>query len=162
MRNGCVRLLLLLGSLTLAACSGYDARWRAAKAAPQRDAYAGAWQGTWKSARHAGVGDSLYCILSPTETKGDYLAQFKARWLKVFTSTHEVVLHTKPAVGSKISGAGSLPGKSLREFSGSAKLSTSIGGGTYRCDGTMTPKRMQARYDATYDSGNFVLERPSF
>jgi hypothetical protein len=98
------------------------------------------------------VSGRLRCILTPAEHPGDYRAEFEATWLKVFYSTHEVVLHTRPA-----------PGKSGKEasrrFEGAATLNTSIGSGTYRCEGMMTPASLRARYDATYDVGTFDLRR---
>ncbi len=144
------RLVILVAALALGACSGYDARWKAAKSASKADRYAGAWDGTWTSERHAGQGDSLRCILTPSPGKDGtaYDAEFKAVWMKVISSTHKVTLQIGPPNR-----------KGVRTFSGTSKLSTFVGGGDYRSEGTLTPSAMEARYEANYDSGTFKLSR---
>ena len=88
-------------------------------------------------------------LLTPAPGPADtYHAEFKATWLKIMSSEHTVALHVSPGKSAK-----------PRPFTGSAKLKTLVGSGTYRCAGTITPTRMRATYDATYDAGTFELER---
>lgn len=145
------RCFLAIGALSAAACSGYNSRWQAARqSAPGLGApYAGAWDGRWTSSQHQGHGDRLQCILTPEPGNAHaYRAEFKATWLTFMTSEHSVVFHLAPGPSTK-----------SRSFSGSAALKTLIGSGTYRCKGSITPTRMRARYDATYDLGTFELQR---
>lgn len=144
------RLVILVAALGLGACTRFDSRWQAAKSAAPADRYSGAWDGTWTSGRHVGHGDSLRCILTPAAAKSAtaYEAEFKAVWMGVFSSTHKVTLQVAP---------GSPRGE--RAFSGSAKLSTLVGGGDYRCEGTISPVSIKANYDARYDTGTFQLRR---
>ena len=112
--------------------------------------FAGAYYGRWVSASHPGGGGNLHCVLTQMNDS-DYRAEFHATWHGL-SSTHTVVLHTKPAARKK-SGAGS------RDFEGTSMLRTIIGAGTYTCKGTMGGRVMRACYDATYDRGTFEITR---
>src|SRR5262245_16484608 len=159
MRLASARILLAVFALTLAACSSYEKRWQSAKVTAAKDSYSGAWTGIWTSEKHHNVSGRLRCVLTPTDQPGDYLAEFEATWLKVFYSTHQVVLHSTPGPRIKNPAADNRAEPS-RHFQGSAQLNTSVGAGTYRCEGTLTPKSFHAHYDATYDIGTFSLPRP--
>ena len=156
LRRASTALLLAAAALlTLSACSsGYDTRWKAAVHSDNMP-YFGAWQGRWTSSRHPGEGGRLLCVLSPTgpQGHGEFLAAFKANWRHIFSSTHEVVLHTQPV---RKPSKKSLPTLS---FTGTAALNLWIGKGTYHCEGTLTPTSLHADYDATYDAGTLDLTR---
>ncbi len=162
MPRACVSLLFAVLALDVGACASYDSRWHAAAAAKQEDPYAGAWTGRWVSKKHRGEGDKLRCILTPEtdEAASDgekvYRADFEAHWLKVFSSTHSVMLHVQPLKKPE----GESAGVSGLAFAGTSALNTIVGKGTYHCEGMMTPTKMGAHYDATYDTGLFELGRP--
>ena len=136
----------------IAACSNYESKFaREASVTLRNNALAGAYEGTWTSSNHPGGGGKLWCILNQ-QGESDYLAEFKATWHGVFSSTHEVVLRTQR-------GKSRSAGTKALTFSGEAPIKMFIGAGTYQCEGRMDGRRIQARYDATYDRGNFELKR---
>lgn len=136
-------LALLLCALLFTACSQYDRRWKNATTVKTTDPLTGAWQGHWKS--QAGAEGKLWCILT-NEGTNHYHADFKATWHGVFSSQHQVVLQTK-GTGRE------------RTFTGDAMIRMFIGSGAYHCEGHLSPTRLSAHYDATYDRGTFDLHR---
>lgn len=144
----------------IAGCSSYDKRFETASKleGPAKTApYAGAYSGRWASARNSAWGGELRCILTPIAAS-DFRADFHAKWHGL-SSTHSVVLHTKPEAREEMIGfrAGE------RSFEGTSTLHTIIGSGTYSCQGLLhqdgSAARMDACYDATYDKGTFQLTR---
>ena len=141
----CVSLALVAG------CSSYDKRFAAATDSDvKRQSLEGAYSGRWSSARNSAWGGNLRCILTKVSV-ADYRADFHATW-HGFSSTHSVVLHTKPALRKGFK-------KGARDFAGTSALHTIIGAGTYSCMGTMGTRTMRACYDATYDKGTFEMTR---
>ena len=139
-------------AMALAACSNFESKFsRESRAARRDDPYSGTYEGKWISKSHPGGNGKLWCILSKQE-KSEYLAEFKATWHGVFSSTHSVVLHTRPAVKK-----GARP--PVLGFDGTAAISMIIGSGTYQCEGRIDGRRLEASYDATYDRGTFELLR---
>src|SRR5262249_14868202 len=84
-----------------------------------------------------------------------YHAEFKAKWMKVFSSTQAVDLEVHEPPSSAM-----VAPSQHYTFSGTAALHTPVGKGTYHCEGILTPTVFQAKYDATYDFGFFTLGRP--
>ncbi len=141
----CVSLALVAG------CSSYAKRFAAATDSDvKRQSLEGAYSGRWSSARNSAWGGNLRCILTKVSV-ADYRADFHATW-HGFSSTHSVVLHTKPALRKGFE-------KGARDFAGTSALHTIIGAGTYSCMGTMGTRTMRACYDATYDKGTFEMTR---
>jgi hypothetical protein len=66
------------------------------------------------------------------------------------------MLHTRPLTKPE----NGSPAPAGLAFSGTSALNTIVGKGTYHCEGLMTPTKMGARYNATYDTGLFELSRP--
>jgi len=136
-------------AITFAACSNFDSRFaRESHAVRKNDAYSGTYEGRWTSSSHPGTGGKLWCILS-RQGESEYLAQFKATWHGIFSSTHAVALRTKRASAK----SGEVT------FAGTAAIKMFVGAGTYRCEGRMDGRQMRACYDATYDRGTFDLSR---
>jgi hypothetical protein len=157
------RLVTAFCALLFSACSAYERKWNVARAArPSADPVEGAYLGTWDSARYEAAGGKLKCIVT-RKGRGEYLAEFRATWHGIFTSTHSVILRAT---------APTRRGNGAVRFSGEAAISMWIGSGTYRCEGMMVPAtigdtpglvpaRITARYHATYDSGTFDLAKVS-
>lgn len=156
-----IRLLCIAGTGLLAACSHYGSRWEAARGA-KGDVFEGAYAGRWQSARHAGAGGRLRCILKKTGPR-KYAAEFRATWHGVFASEHLAKL----TVTERSRGR-----EDVAVFRGGAEINMWIGSGRYQCEGGRTgpvwnsgvralkvPGRLRATYDAAYDSGSFDLER---
>lgn len=136
------RLLLVMLCGALAACSSFDARWRAATPGASR------WEGRWTSEKHAALGGGgpaggrLRCILTPADAQAQR-AEFRANWL-VFAGDYSMAL--KPVPGSRT------------DFRGTHDL-PSIFGGTYRYTAHIRGDDFTARYDSSYDHGIFRLRR---
>ena len=144
-----LRAVFCLSLALIAGCSSYDKRFAEASRGDVKGVLCdGAYSGRWTSASHPGGGGNLRCIL--TKVNGsDFRADFHATWHGM-SSSHSVVLHTKPAARKK---------SGVRDFEGTCKLSTIIGAGIYMCKGTMDNGTMRACYDATYDRGTFEMTR---
>lgn len=146
-----LRSVFCLSVALIAGCSNYERRFADASTSEvKHPLQGGAYSGRWTSASHPGGGGNLRCILTKVNDS-DFRADFHATWHGM-SSTHSVVLHTKPAARKK---AGTIV------FEGTSKLSTIIGAGTYRCEGTMDNRTLRACYDATYDRGTFEMTRVS-
>ena len=145
------RLLLAGLCAALAACSSFEAKWRAAK--DRTTAYGPTrWDGRWTSEKHrtrAGQpeGGRLRCVLTNGANAGrgggapDLRADFRADW-SVFATSYTLFL--TPLPGSRT------------EFRGSHQL-PAIFGGTYRYSAHISGDRFTARYDSSYDRGTFDL-----
>lgn len=152
-----LRTVLCLSLALVAGCSSYGKRFAfESRADVKHLLHEGAYTGRWTSAKNSAWGGELRCILTRLENpgcgRGDhaaYRADFHAKWHGL-SSTHSVVLQTKPASGKK---SGSLA------FEGTSALHTIIGAGTYSCKGTMDHQTMRACYDASYDRGTFEMTR---
>ena len=147
------RLLPVLLCATLAACSSFDAEWRAAKDGATR------WDGRWTSGKHRTrsgepSGGRLRCVLTeaasdcfpakrPARPAQALRASFHANWM-VFSSDYTMTL--TPLSGSRT------------EFRGTHAL-PAIFGGTYRYTARIAGDRFTARYDSSYDHGTFDLTR---
>ena len=145
------RAVFCLSFALIAGCSNYGQRFAAASRDEVKHLpYEGAYSGRWTSASHPGGGGNLRCILTKLNgSDPDFRADFHATWHGM-SSSHTVVLHTKPAAHKK---------SGVVEFDGTSKLQTIIGAGTYQCKGTMDSRTMRACYDATYDRGTFEMTR---
>jgi hypothetical protein len=146
-------LALLCGAL--AACSSFDAEWKAAgQAAPGSGVTR--WEGRWESAEHklrsgAPDGGRLRAVL--TETQGapgsrtgqasPLRADFRANWKSVASS---YTMALAPIAGSRT------------DFRGTHDL-PAIFGGTYRYTARIRGDHFTARYDSSYDRGTFTLRR---
>ena len=152
------RLLLVLLCGALAACSSFDAEWRAA--ADRTTAHGPTrWDGRWTSEKHRTLrgepsGGRLRCVLteaatncfpakSPARPAQALRASFHANW-KVFSSDYTMTL--TPLSGSRT------------DFRGTHEL-PAIFGGTYRYTAHIAGDRFTARYDSSYDRGTFDLTR---
>lgn len=140
------RALLALLCGVLAACSSFDARWRAAED-PATAQGRSRWEGRWTSEKHTGLGGGaaggkLRCVLEPPAA-GSVQAAFRAHW-KIFTSDYTMPL--TPVRGSRT------------DYRGTHEL-PAIFGGTYRYTARIAGDRFTARYDSSYDHGTFTLER---
>ena len=140
-------LAILCGAL--AACSSFDAQWRAAEN-PATAPGLTRWEGRWASARHttqAGTPDGgrLRCVLEPADGQKLH-ACFRANW-KVFTSDYAMSL--APVESGRAAPA---------EFRGTHEL-PAIFGGTYRYTARIAGDRLTARYESSYDRGTFTLQR---
>jgi hypothetical protein len=141
-----------LVGLALTACSNFDSRFaQGSNATRKGDGFAGTYEGKWTSSSHPGSGGKLWCILTK-QRENEYLAEFKATWHGVFSSTHSVVLQGK----SRPSKGRAAP---VLALAGTSEIRMFVGAGTYRCEGQTDGRRMQACYDATYDRGTFDLLR---
>ena len=149
-----LRTVFCLCLALVAGCSSYDRRFAFASRSDVKHAlHEGAYSGRWTSSRNSAWGGELRCILTKVDgSDSDFRADFHAKWHGL-SSTHSVVLHTKPAARKKVGGA--------LDFEGTSKLHTIIGAGTYMCKGTMDNTTMRACYDATYDKGTFEMSRVS-
>ena len=151
------RAVFCISFALIAGCSSYGKRFTfAARADVKHLLHEGAYAGRWTSVRNSAWGGDIRCILTKLENpacgRGDnaaYRADFHAKWHGL-SSTHSVVLQTKPASGKK---SGAL------DFEGTSKLHTIIGAGTYSCKGTMDNRTIRASYDASYDTGTFEMTR---
>ena len=146
-----LRTIFCLALALVAGCSGFEKHFAAASRSDvKRLLHEGAYSGRWTSASHPGGGGNLRCILTKVNgTDTGFRADFHATWHGM-SSTHSVVLHTKPAA-RKRSGA--------VDFEGTSRLQTIIGAGTYMCKGTMDNRVIRACYDATCDRGTFEMTR---
>ena len=146
-----LRSIFCLSLALIAGCSSYEKHFAAASRSDvKRLLHEGAYSGRWTSASHPGGGGNLRCILTKVNgTDTGFRADFHSTWHGM-SSTHSVVLHTKPAA-RKRSGA--------VDFEGTSRLQTIIGAGTYMCKGAMDSRTMRACYDATYDRGTFEMSR---
>ncbi|MCE9609666.1 MAG: hypothetical protein K8R23_05605 [Chthoniobacter sp.] len=138
------RLVLVAWCSALAACSSFDAQWRAAeKSATAPTAIR--WEGRWTSTKHAGPGGPeggrLRAVLVP-DAAGSLRATFRANW-KLFTSDYTLVLTPTGAPG---------------QFRGTHEL-PAIFGGTYRYTARIGGGQFTARYDSIYDCGTFNLRQ---
>lgn len=159
-----IRAAFCLALALVAGCSSYDKTFAAASRSDVKrtSPYEGAYAGRWTSSRNSAWGGELRCILAPLDVPWNgpalqpgeevYRAEFHATWHGL-SSTHSVLLHTKPVAQNRAGAA--------RTFEGTSKLHTIIGAGTYRCEGKLDRKAMQACYDATYDKGTFQMTRVS-
>ena len=152
------RLLLVLFCGTLAACSSFDAEWRAAKDRPNAHGPT-RWEGRWTSEKHTAPGGGpaagrLRCVLSEAATncfpgKGParpptaLRASFHANWM-LFSSDYTMTL--TPLGGSRT------------RFRGTHELPAMFGG-TYRYSAHIAGDRFTACYDSSYDHGTFNLTR---
>lgn len=147
------RLFLAVLCGALAACSSFEAQWRAAKSPATR------WDGRWTSAKHrtrsgGPEGGRLRCVLTetalncfpekrPAAPAHSLCADFHANWL-IFASDFTMTL---------------TPEKNSRtDFRGTHEL-PAIFGGAYRYTAHLDGDRFTARYDSTYDCGTFDLTR---
>ena len=144
--------VVLLGVMFLAiGCSSYDRRWREAQGAvAPNDPFSGSYVGRWKSTRYPSATGKLWCILS-RQSRDVYLAEFRATWHGIFSSTHSVMLRITERAKSG--------GKHVAKFAGETEIKMWIGSGRYRCSGEFTPAGFVADYDAEYDRGRFELSR---
>lgn len=145
----------------LAACSSFDAQWRAAEK-PATAPGLTRWEGVWTSAKHAApgggpAGGRLRAVLTelhipagsylppgPAPGRGSPLrADFRANW-SAFAASYRLTLSPVPG--------------SPTEFRGSHEL-PAIFGGTYRYTARIAGDRFTARYDSSYDRGTFTLRR---
>ncbi len=150
------RLLLAILCGALAACSSFEAKWRAAKSPATR------WDGRWTSAKHMSgggpAGGRLRCVLEeaplargcfpakprPEPGRAPVLgAAFHANWL-LFASTYSMTLTPEKNSRTNFRGTHDLP---------------AIFGGTYRYAAHISGDRFTARYDSSYDHGSFDLTR---
>ena len=157
------RHLLLALALASSACTSFDRAWQISSPArfkpvggplglPPRtyaqSPFDGRWVGYWQSERHRGLtGKAARGELRLVLNKHDpykYRAFFRAGWL-IFRTDYQVMLDARPR------------GNTLH-LHGEETLS-SIFGGAYRYDGTVTPSRFTMRYDSRYDSGTIELRR---
>ena len=143
------RLLPVLLCGALAACSSFEARWRAAEK-PDTAGSLTRWEGRWTSEKHtepggAPAGGRLRCVLEPAAEEKLH-ALFRAHWM-AFTSDYEMSL--APAGSGRAARA---------EFRGTHEL-PKIFGGTYRYTAHIVGDRFSARYDSSYDLGTFTLRR---
>jgi hypothetical protein len=140
-------LLLLLAGLGTA-CSGFDARWKAAGTAAGSER----WDGRWTSGKHitasgSAAGGRLRAVIEPGPQQA-LNAHLRANWL-LFTSDYSMVFTPKPGQSRRSPG---------REFSGVHQL-PKLFGGAYRYDARLAGDRLTARYTSSYDHGTFVLRR---
>ena|SRR5215204_5110513 len=151
MSSAILRLLLLSIVLLGSGCSSYERRWNAAQSPVHTtDPFVGSYAGKWESVRYKAATGKLWCIL--TQQAPDlYLAEFRATWHGIFSSTHSVTLRvierTKAA------------DRPIAAFTGAAEIRMWIGSGRYHCTGKMSPTGFGAEYDADYDRGRFELKR---
>lgn len=150
-------LALLCGAL--AACSSFDAKWRAAE---NPGPGVSRWEGRWMSEKHTAqpgvpAGGKLRAVLTELHVPaGSYLppgpapglgrpmrADFHAHWL-AFTSDYAMTLTPVPGSSAKFRGTHELP---------------AIFGGTYRYSARIAGDRFTAFYDSSYDCGTFTLQR---
>ena len=148
MRVSLLRLALLVFAFAFTACSSFDQEWRRAAITPAADKFSGRWEGHWTSAKHAGSGGRLQCLLSPLASSSErdqrtYRAFFKAHWL-IFSSSYVVPLRATERDGQ------------LR-FEGSHALPALVGG-VYRFKGSATTQRFLSSYDSSYDQGRFEMK----
>jgi len=183
----CIRFALLGCLLVLSACSSYDTRWRQVRSSRLAlDPVQGAYEGEWKSGRY-NAGGKLWCILTKKSSR-EYLAEFKATWHGVFSSCHSVVLKTtgkegKPqrftgeATISMWIGSGNYrcdglltpakvvdcTGQSMTGSGPGTKSHEAATGKLLNWDmpRVMSPARLSAKYDATYDKGTMELWKRS-
>lgn len=136
---------ILPSILLLAGCSTkFDREWKRAAARPERDPFAGRWEGKWVSAKHRNADGRLRCLLTPIAPER-YQANFKADWM-IFTSTYSTVFDAQRK-GNEIT------------FRGSENLGP-LFGGVYTLAGKATPEQFTATYDSSYDTGTFEMRRP--
>ncbi len=159
-----LRAAFCLSLAFVAGCSSYNRKFAAASRGDVKrvSPYEGAYSGRWSSSKNSAWGGELRCILTPLDVPWNgpalqpgedvYRAEFHATWHGL-SSTHSVLLHTRPVAQKKAGFA--------RSFEGTSKLHTIIGAGTYRCEGKLDSKTMSACYDATYDKGTFQMTRVS-
>ena len=141
-------LVLALG----AGCSSFQGKWDAA-GAPGKFQNASRWDGRWTSARHkngAGQpeGGRLRCVMEPA-SEARIVAHFHANW-QAFAANYEVTFSPKTPGGKKAGGG--------LEFRGTHELPKAFGG-LYRYDARIAGDHFNARYDSSYDSGQFELTR---
>lgn len=158
------RSLLAILCGTLAACSSFEARWRAAgnPAAAQGRTR---WEGRWTSEKHTTPGGGpdggrLRAVLTelhvpagshlppgPASGRGRALrADFRAHW-SVFAASYRLTLEPVPGSPTEFRGTHELP---------------AVFGGAYRYTARIAGDRFTARYDSSYDSGTFTLRRVPF
>ena len=152
-------LAILCGAL--AACSSFDAKWRAAEN-PATAQGRTRWEGRWTSAKHTSreggpEGGRLRAVLTELHIPaGSYLqpgpphgpgnplrADFRANWL-AFASSYHMTLTPVPGARTDYRGTHELP---------------AIFGGTYRYTARIAGDRFTARYESSYDRGTFTLQR---
>ena len=136
------RPLLALLCCALAACSSFDAKWRAAQSPATR------WDGRWVSEKHTApgggpAGGRLRCVLTETGGAHALRADFHANWL-LFSSNYTMTL--TPVKNSRT------------DFRGTHDLPAMFGG-TYRYTAHIDGGRFTARYDSSHDRGTFDLTR---
>ena len=152
------RLLLVLLCGALAACSSFDADWRAVKN-PANPRGPTRWDGRWTSEKDTALGGGpaggrLRCVLAETATNcfpakkaappgQELTAHFHANWL-LFSSNLTMTL--TPVGGSRT------------DFRGTHDL-PAIFGGTYRYTAHISGDHFTARYDSTHGRGTFDLTR---
>ena len=141
--NRFVSLALVGLGFSLAACSSFERDWRRGATAPKGDAFSGAWEGKWTSAKHRNASGRLRCLLTKVDERR-YQARFRANWL-VFTSGYTVMLETQQRAG-------------ILHFKGAHDLGAMFGG-IYRYEGQATPSDFRAQYDSSYDTGTFAMSR---
>jgi hypothetical protein len=139
--------VVLLG----AGCSSYERRWTAAQAAARAsDPFVGSYAGKWGSFRYKNATGKLWCILTQ-QSPDIYLAEFRATWHGIFSSTHTVTL--------RVTDRAKAAGRPIAAFTGAAEIKMWIGSGRYHCTGKLSPTSFVAEYDADYDRGRFELQR---
>lgn len=145
MRNAVLFRVLLPLFLLLGGCSTkFERDWQRAAARPERDPFAGRWEGEWRSAKHRNADGRLRCLLTPIAPQR-YHARFKAEWM-IFKSTYSTVFAAQRK-GNEIT------------FRGAENLGP-LFGGVYTFTGKATPERFSATYDSSYDTGTFEMGRP--
>lgn len=152
MRPVLARLILFGMLLLCTGCSSFDRRWNTAQTASITGAepFAGAYQGTWESARYKGASGKLWCIL--TRRAPDlYEAEFRATWHGIFSSRHSVNLRVVERKGRG--------DEASARIAGATEIKMWVGSGRYRCEGRVTTAGLIADYDAEIDRGKFTLSR---
>jgi hypothetical protein len=135
--------LIVLGSILVlfaTGCSSFNRDWKAARSNPA--ATASAWDGEWRSDANGHHG-RLRAILTPGDGT-THQVRFRASYAGIFRFGYAMDLAVRPGDGA------------TNTFRGTADLGM---WGSYSCDGTMTSRQMEARYDATHDRGVFKLHR---
>ena len=150
--NPFVRLSLVLCLGLCSGCSSFQGKWDAV-GKPGRYREASRWEGRWTSARHRSAanvpeGGRLRCVME-RGADSRILAHFHANW-QLFAADYDLAFEPK-LPGPKQPGG-------VLEFRGTHEL-TKLFGGTYRYDARMKGDHFSARYDSSYDTGNFEMTR---
>lgn len=139
-RRSWITVLCGLLVLTATGCSSFNRDWKTARSNPVGPA--SAWDGEWRSDANGHHG-RLRAIVTPGAGP-THQVRFRASYAGIFRFDYAMDLSVQPGDGD------------TNTFRGTANLGM---WGSYSCDGTLTPRQMEARYDATHDRGVFKLRR---